>query len=102
MAARTGNFSFVAAGVITRLAAVFLACVTSARNVRALLFVCLCHKTSSINRAHLRRDTLVAEIRPRVASRQNRPFQRFGQVGRSKAVSVDIEILASKRSRYFL
>jgi hypothetical protein len=60
MAASTGNLGFIAAGVFTRLAAELVARIASARNVRALLTVCLCHKTSSILRVYLQRDPLVA------------------------------------------
>jgi hypothetical protein len=70
MAARTGNFGFATACVFTRLAAELVAGVASARNVRALLHIGLCHRVSSVSRARVRRDTLVAEIRLRVASNQ--------------------------------
>lgn len=45
MAALTGNFGFAGAGVFASLAAVLIAGLATAWNVRALLLVILCHRS---------------------------------------------------------
>jgi hypothetical protein len=64
MTALARNFGFAAACVLARLAAVLVAGVATAWNVRAFLLVCLCH--SSPPRLFAA-QTLVAEILPTVA-----------------------------------
>jgi hypothetical protein len=67
MATAARSFAFAAVGVLTRLAAVFVGGIAAAQNVCALLQASCFHKASSISHALLQRDTLVAEIRRKVA-----------------------------------
>jgi hypothetical protein len=67
MATRADSFTFAAVGVLTCHAAVFVGSIAAAQNVCAFLQASWLHKASWISHAHLRRDTLVAGIRPKVA-----------------------------------
>jgi hypothetical protein len=52
MATRAGKFGFVAVGVLTCLAAVFIGSIAAAQHVCTLLQACWFHKASSISHAH--------------------------------------------------
>jgi hypothetical protein len=98
MAALTGNFGFVAASVFTRLAAVFVVGIATARNVCALFLVGLCHRFSSISHAHSRRNSLVAGIPPQVACKRTYSRESASATFPARGFPVESALSVSKVS----